>query len=60
MKDQAAVTAHHDHVEPDPGVLGTPQQRSVLLLVYGQSDGEVTFLSRQVHVLHLGEFDLSL
>ena len=58
LKDQAAVTAHHDHVEPDPGVLGTPQQHTVVLLVYCQPDSEVASLGGQVHVLNVGEFDL--
>ena len=58
LKDQASVTAHHDHVEPDPGVLGTPQQHAVSLLVNCQPDSEVASLGGQVHVLNVGEFDL--
>ena len=50
--------AHHDHVEPDPGVLGTPQQHAVSLLVNCQPDSEVAPLGCQVHVLNVGEFDL--
>ena len=52
------LSAHHHHVEPDPGILGTSQEDTVSLLVYGQPDGEVASLGRQVHVLNVGELHL--
>ena len=52
------LSAHHHHVEPDPGILGTSQEDTVSLLVYGQPDGEVASLGRQVHVLNVGQLHL--
>ena len=50
--------AHHHHVEPDPGVLGAPQEDTVGLLVYCQPDSEVASLGGQVHVLNVGQLHL--